>query len=149
MKKKKKIIISSFGSVLLLFAYFFVLLWFRLPLAKSRDKEKKGNKRKVGIKTRRETKWLYLCIFFLPSPSFLLFLPLEENNLFVCLLFFPKGDKVFLFFLPKEETNTSPSGCKKTTFFLPKAIPHRGIAFGRKEKKSTSKFNSKLGSTKG
>jgi hypothetical protein len=46
----------SFGFVLLLFAYFFVLLWFRLPLAKSRDKEKKGNKRKVGIKKRRETK---------------------------------------------------------------------------------------------
>jgi hypothetical protein len=38
----------SFGFVLLLFAYFFVLLWFRLPLAKSRDKEKKGNKLPFG-----------------------------------------------------------------------------------------------------
>jgi hypothetical protein len=31
------------------FGDFFVLLWFRLPLAKSRDKEKKGNKKKEEI----------------------------------------------------------------------------------------------------
>jgi hypothetical protein len=29
---------------------FFVLLWFRLPLAKSRDKEKKGNKKKILVR---------------------------------------------------------------------------------------------------
>jgi hypothetical protein len=35
---------TLFRLVFYLFYYFFVLLWFRLPLAKSRDKEKKGNK---------------------------------------------------------------------------------------------------------
>ena len=62
-KKKSFAYVSSFGSVLLLFAYFFVLLWFRLPLflpkeeKKSRDKEKKGNKLPFGDekKTKEET----------------------------------------------------------------------------------------------